>query len=615
MKMQYEFSENDAYNFARHVQMQTRNRREELDFEKCPYCHGGGKDKWTFSINLRSGQFKCLRASCGITGNMLILARDFDFELPQQYQEYIKPKKKYRQFKKRAEPIKPKSEAIKYLESRGISESVAKKYEITVQNNDSNILVFPFYDEKGDLQFIKYRKTNFDKERDKNKEWCESGCKPILFGMKQCNLENKTLVITEGQMDSLSVIEAGIENAVSVPNGAKGFTWIPYCWDWVSSFETIIVFGDYENEHMTLLDDIKKRFKLNIKAVQPQAYRDCKDANDILRKYGKKAVKEAVLTARPLPVKHFKWLTEVEKVNIWEKEKLKTGMKKIDAFLYGGLFFGQVVILGGKRGDGKSTFGSMLLKSAIQQGYSCYAYSGELPNYIFKSWLDFQIAGPNHIIENRNYDGSPNRFITNSTSDKINAWYDEKIGIYDSEIVDLDEQENLVQNVEEVIMKLGIRVVLVDNLMTGLDLYNEPGTDKYEKQSLFVKKMVNIARKADALIILVAHRRKNSFTTDANDEISGSADITNLAGTVLSYDRDDKLEASQRKLICSKNRFTGKINTGGFVLNYDEKSKRIYMDKEELHKEVGWENIGNESQETNPVHYDWEMNVEDTPFQ
>ena len=127
--------------------------------------------------------------------------------------------------------------------------------------------------------------------------------------------------------------------------------------------------------------------------------------------------------------------------------------------------------------------------------------------------------------------------------------------------------------------------------------------------------MVNIARKADALIILVAHRRKNSFTTDANDEISGSADITNLAGTVLSYDRDDKLEASQRKLICSKNRFTGKINTGGFVLNYDEKSKRIYMDKEELHKEVGWENIGNESQETNPVHYDWEMNVEDTPFQ
>ena len=136
-------------------------------------------------------------------------------------------------------------------------------------------------------------------------------------------------------------------------------------------------------------------------------------------------------------------------------------MKKIDAFLYGGLFFGQVVILGGKRGDGKSTFGSMLLKSAIQQGYSCYAYSGELPNYIFKSWLDFQIAGPNHIIENRNYDGSPNRFITNSTSDKINAWYDEKIGIYDSEIVDLDEQENLVQNVEEVIMKLGIRVVLV----------------------------------------------------------------------------------------------------------------------------------------------------------
>ena len=136
--------------------------------------------------------------------------------------------------------------------------------QITVQNDHENILVFPFYNDKGRLEFIKYRKTDFDKERDKNKEWCEADGKPILFGMNQCNLQNKTLVIAEGQIDSLSIAQAGIENAVSVPNGANGFTWISYCWDWVNQFDTIIVFGDYEKGRITLLDEIKQRLTFSM---------------------------------------------------------------------------------------------------------------------------------------------------------------------------------------------------------------------------------------------------------------------------------------------------------------------------------------------------------------
>ena len=52
-----EFNEEDAYSFARHVHIQAKPRGEELQFLTCPYCHGGksGKDKGTFSINLRSG--------------------------------------------------------------------------------------------------------------------------------------------------------------------------------------------------------------------------------------------------------------------------------------------------------------------------------------------------------------------------------------------------------------------------------------------------------------------------------------------------------------------------------------------------------------------------------
>ena len=38
-----------------------------------------------------------------------------------------------------------------------------KKYEITCQSKNDKILVFPFFDESGKLQFVKYRNTDFVK--------------------------------------------------------------------------------------------------------------------------------------------------------------------------------------------------------------------------------------------------------------------------------------------------------------------------------------------------------------------------------------------------------------------------------------------------------------------
>ncbi|MFR5790588.1 MAG: hypothetical protein ACLUFA_09425 [[Clostridium] leptum] len=59
----------------------------------------------------------------------------------------------------------------------------------------------------------------------------EKDTKPILFGMKQC-VDFGTLVITEGQIDSLTLADCGIKNAASV-TGALGFTWLENCWDWI----------------------------------------------------------------------------------------------------------------------------------------------------------------------------------------------------------------------------------------------------------------------------------------------------------------------------------------------------------------------------------------------
>ena len=54
---------------------------------------------------------------------------------------------------------------------------------------------------------------------------------------------------------------------------------------------------------MTLLEDIRKRFPNKILYVQKEAYRECKDANEILQKHGKEAVRKAVENAIEQPVK------------------------------------------------------------------------------------------------------------------------------------------------------------------------------------------------------------------------------------------------------------------------------------------------------------------------
>ena len=587
----YEFKAQDAYDFARHVHIEAHEHGGELFFKTCPYCNPKPtRDNLkTFSINLSTGQFKCLRASCGRSGNMIVLSQDFDFPLGNEVDEYYRPKKKYRSLKQPKEKIVPKESALEYLKNRGISKETAEKYQITVQSNNKNVLVFPFFDENGKMQFVKYRDTQYSKEKGGNKEWCEKDTKPILFGMFQCNDKYDRIIFCEGQLDSMSVSEAGIENAVSVPTGANGFTWVPYCWDFVNRFQEIIVFGDHENGKITLLEEIAKRFKATIRHVREEDYKGCKDANEILLAYGKKQIRTCIENAVSVPINRVIELADVEDVDIFKLEKLQTGIKQLDKLLYGGLPFGGVILISGKPGEGKSTLASQIMINAVENGYKCFAYSGELPNYLFKAWMDFQIAGPDHIFEYQNKYGDRNYNISNTNRDLISAWYRGKYFLYDNRSIDGDEKESLAGTIESVIMQYGVQVILLDNLMTAIDLEEMHGDDKYERQSIFIKKLSRIALKHNVLILLVAHKRKNNFSKNENDEVSGSGDITNLALITIAYEKDKDLDDSQRILKVSKNRLFGKVNTDGWILNFDEKSKRIYGYGDDLNYSFGWD--------------------------
>lgn len=593
----YEFKREDAINFSRELGFKAKIRGSELQFRFCPYCNGGGKkDDGTFSINLKTGQFKCLRASCGAHGNMITLAKDFNFSLGRDVDEYYNRQRSYRSLANHPRPV-TKDPAVRYLEGRGISKAVTERYAITTQKDNENILVFPFYDENSVLQFAKYRKTDFDKSKDRNKEWCEANCKPILFGMDQCDPEkSKTLVMTEGQIDSLSVTEAGIENAVSVPTGAKGFTWVPYCWNFLNKYDELIVFGDYENGKISLLEEMKSRFHGVVKYVRPEYYQDCKDANDLLRKYGKDAVRDAVHNAVRVKSNLIKSLADVRRVDLSTLERLRSHIPALDRTL-GGFYFGQLILITGERGDGKSTFASQMAVEALEAGYNVFFYSGEMTDWHFKAWLDFQVAGPAHlngITKERPAEGGGTESYTEYHIDsaiypQMESWYSEKLFLFDNTAIEDDgEGGALAKAIEESVRQYGCRVLFIDNLMTAID--DDMQTDIYRQQTLFARKLTTIARKYNILVFLVAHPRKRSGMNFSNDDVAGSSNITNLAGVVLRYMKpmEDDADPPDRYLQVWKNRLTGKLNKG-IRLYYHDPSKRIAGEGDGFSWKCGWE--------------------------
>ena len=599
----YEFKAEDAFSFARFIHIQAKERNGELHFRKCPMCGQTTTDKETFAISLKTGQFKCLRASCGYHGNMVTLSQDFDFSLGTEVDEYIAPKKQFKTNKRKA--ITPTDRAVEYMKSRGISEAVTKAYDITTRTDMPDVLVIPFA-LGNEWKMIKYRKTNFVKGKDKNKEWCEPNGQPILFGMQNCNLNNKTLIITEGQMDSLSVTECNIENAVSVPHGCNAFTWVSYCWDWMQNFETIIVFGDYEKGYMTLLEDIKIRFRQKIKHVRYEDYKGCKDANEILQKYGKDQIRHCIENAEYEPIKQVVKLSNVKTLNPWEIEKIKTGFKDLDNMLYGGLPLGMITLITGKTGEGKSVLASQILLNALDLGHNVFAYSGELPKGNFRGITVLQAAG-NHLFKYKTKNGYEGYNVSEANEKLINAWLGDKFDLYDDSMVD-DELDSLTDVMEKCIVRDNVDVLLLDNLMTGLDLETFSESNKYDRQSKFVKKLTRIAITYNVLILLVAHYRKNNGSMNGNDEVAGSSDITNLCGITLMYESDKEIGEDQRILKVWKNRLFGIKNIKGWVMDYDAKSKRIYGQNDDVNREYGWAKAIPDNQ------FETATNIDEIPF-
>lgn len=569
---------------------QFRVKNGQVIAEFCPFCGGHNTDRETFAIGLNNGAYNCKRGSCGETGNFRQLCEFFGEQAPTGY-SLPKVTKQQKKIYTKPDPdmLYPMTEEIvTYFATRRISEETLLDWKIGA-DKDGNIL-FPFYRD-GELVYVKHRRPKRYEKKDGPKEWQESNTEPILFGMDMTDF-NRPLVITEGECDALALYESGVSNVVSVPCGCTNMEWVNLCWEYLEKFNQIILFGDSDEPGLEMVSTLSKRLgedRCMIPGEYPECIlsghdlnRICKDANEILSCYGPEYLKNMVDSCEPAPIKGVLELSKIPFIDPTTVPRIMTRIPRLDNMI-GGLSEGGVTIVSGKRAEGKSTLAGPILLSAIEQGYSVCAYSGELSSYKFLEWIMLQATERKYISYKTDTRSGKNIcFVGSEIQQRIKRWLDQKFYLYDNSIVQDEKQTDSILKVfEACARRYGCKLFLVDNLMSALCSPDEEN----KAQARFTAQLKAFAGKYKAHVIMVAHPRKEKADqTFTNDSISGSSAISNLADNVIN------VEKSPKGIRVTKNRdfgITGFINTC-----YDPTNRRLYQLDTGDKTVYGWDHTG-----------------------
>ena len=143
------------------------------------------------------------------------------------------------------------------------------------------------------------------------------------------------LIIVEGEIDLLSVIEAGYDNVVSLPFGATNIKSIKNQKEWIEQFSKIIIATDNDRAGEESRNKIIK--VLNNKNLYKVEYGEYKDFNEVLMAEGKDKIKEIIKNIVPLPTDENNFFGEKGRFlfDIFSKYlKEKYNIIKIDNELY-----------------------------------------------------------------------------------------------------------------------------------------------------------------------------------------------------------------------------------------------------------------------------------------
>lgn len=471
--------------------------------------------------------------------------------------------------------------AVKYFEGRMISKETLNAYRIYTSmeympqtGTQLETICFPFF-RNNKLINIKYRSLEKHFKLHKDAE--------LIFWNQDCLEDSKEYcIITEGEIDALSFIQAGYKQTISVPNGAKAnnLTYLDSVVDKFEKIKKVYIASDCDEKGFELRDELIRR-------IGPEKcfiieYQGLKDANELLCKNGSLALNEVFNNARFAKIEglvdlsdHYNDLMDLFNNGIKPGALLK--IEALDNIISWEL--GRLAIFTGIPGHGKSEFVDFVVTrlNALYQWKAAY-FSPE--NYPIKYHLMKLIPK----ITGKKFD---------NTSIQLSEFNQSYEYIHDNyQFIAPDDEQTFERIIELAIIavkRYGIKILVIDpyNKIEHCRDRNETET---EYISRFLDKLIVFARQYNVLVILVAHPRKMQLQKDNLKkyavpnlyDINGSANFYNKSDYGISVYRDKEEDTSTIYVQKVKFRHLGVGGEATFKYNfnngrYENPDTPVYM--------------------------------------
>ncbi len=458
----------------------------------------------------------------------------------------------------------------KTLQKRGISEATCRKYgyQIAEDKQGSIVQVANYYN--------KDKKLTGQKVRGADKQFKTLGKTSLLFGQHLFSSGGKKVIVTEGEIDALSVAEAfGAKwPVVSLINGAQSAVKnFKNNLEWLISFNEVVLWFDDDAPGHEAVEKVAELFKPGqVKIITPTGY---KDANELLVAKGKSAVVSASYSAEPLRIDGVingkdLW-DEVSKNEVFEtysypfpilNEKFK-GIRK-----------GELVTFTAGSGVGKSTIVKeiayhLLMEEKLKIGYVA------LEENVKRSALSFMgmyLKRP-LFFDFEKVSLESKREAFDATLGEGNVYLYDHFGSLES--------DNLLRKLRLMITQNGVDFIVLDHVSIVVS-GNADGDERKAIDALMTN-LRSLAEETQAGILVVSHLRRPQGDKGHEDganvslsQLRGSGAIAQLSDGVVGVERnmqDDEFN-NRVKLRVLKNRFVGDVGLADTLL-FDKETGRM----------------------------------------
>lgn len=528
----------------------------------CPACSSDRKKSKakSFSFNMTKGSGYCNHC----------LESFYEYREPVVKKEYKVPRwtNSTALTDKMAQYFRGRLILDEVLNSMDISSSVEFMPQAA---KDQSVICFPYYRDKK-LVNVKYRSS------DKNFKLCKDA--ELIFYNIDALEGQKEAVIVEGEIDCLSMLQAGVKNCISVPNGAgsKSLEYIDNCFEKLLPIEKFYIAVDNDSAGFSLREELVRR--LGADRCSIVSFNDCKDANEYLVKYGALDLSNAVKAAVDVPIEGITTCHDIYDsiydlyINGFQKgaELQIPALDNLITWVQG-----RLAIVTGIPSHGKSEIVDSIavLLNFIHDWKVAYFSPENHPTAYHFGKIASKISG-------KSFDS---KFLNHGEFEKTFSYINDNFFFINPE--DDITVENILLKAKHLVQKHGIKVLVIDPF-NKLDHMQEKGESETQYISKFLDKLSNFARANGVLVFLIAHPKKmmqkkdnpSLFDVPTLYDISGSANFFNKADYGITVYRDRTVNTVT--IFVQKVKFKHWGQNGSVDFKYNAVNGRIYIREEDF---------------------------------